>query len=226
MSDRSHHRVVILGTGTGVGKTHVTRALARALRCFGDAAALKPVESGGDADARSFDEENPFLPTPHPGIALSHAVSAHLAAELEGTAIELREVLHWVDQQEQLLALSGTTLPYSFSVIETAGAALSPLSRTMRNFELARALDPAVLVLVGPDSLGVLHAMTATLIAMHSLGRSPDFVVLSTPGRDASTGTNARELHELGICTPALVLGHNDGDATDLAEAIFARLNR
>ena len=225
MSDRRLHRVVVLGTGTGVGKTRLALVLARALRRVGPTVALKPLESGGYADARGFDVENPFHVQPHPLVALARPVSPHLAARQEGRRIDVGELVAWVTGQEERLALCGTKSPYMFSVVETAGGALSPLSREARNLELARALSPDTLLLVGPDALGVLHSMSATLIAMTTLGRGPDLVALSATAPDDSTGTNAAELRELGIVDPAFVLDHDADDATPLAEAIFERVN-
>ena len=42
---------MVVGTGTGVGKTRLTCALARSLRKSAPTLALKPVESGGRDDA-------------------------------------------------------------------------------------------------------------------------------------------------------------------------------
>lgn len=87
MPDRRLRRVVVLGTGTGVGKTRLTVALARALRRIGPTLALKPLESGGDADARAFDVENSLRVDPHPLIALREPLSPHLAARRDGRGI-------------------------------------------------------------------------------------------------------------------------------------------
>jgi dethiobiotin synthetase len=85
-------------------------------------------------------------------------------------------------------------------VVETAGGALSPLSDTETNLDLARALEPAELVLVAPDALGVLHDVRATWTAMRALLREPDQLVLCRARPpDASTGTNAAELERLGF---------------------------
>jgi dethiobiotin synthetase len=87
----------------------------------------------------------------------------------------------------------------------------SPLGAGARNFELAQSLGEAIWLLVAPDSLGVLHDLTATLTAMAALGRSPDHIVLSAAREpDASTGSNAAELAALGIVTTTAVLARND----------------
>jgi hypothetical protein len=61
-------------------------------------------------------------------------------------------------------------------------------------------LEPAIWILIAPDRLGVLHELTATLIAMRATSRPPDHVLLSQgPSIDRSTGTNAHEIERLGL---------------------------
>ncbi|MCC6902313.1 MAG: dethiobiotin synthase [Polyangiaceae bacterium] len=226
MSDPRLRRIVVVGTGTGVGKTRVTLALARALRRQAPTAALKPVESGEGGDAAAFDADNSVRVTPHPCVALRAPLSPHLAARLESQVFHVRALVDWVENCERELAISDNTSPYIYSVIETAGGALSPLSPEARNLELAVALEPAVVVLVAPDGLGVLHGLSATLIALRALGRPPDVVALSAAWTDASTGTNASELRLLGIADPAFVLGPGEADAEPLAQAVIAAFRR
>lgn len=226
MRDRRVQRVVVLGTGTEVGKSHVTAALARSLREGGDpTVALKPVETGAPfEDARRFDVENPFRVQPHPRIALDAPISPHLAAREAGVRIELEVITTWCDAQE--LALCDNMLPHAraWSLIETAGGALSPLAPGLRNFELMRALAPDQVILVARDALGVLSAVDTTLVALRALGREPDWVVLSASGAaDASTGRNAEELASLGIATPAQVFAAGQREAAELAARLRAR---
>jgi dethiobiotin synthetase len=111
----------------------------------------------------------------------------------------LNAIASWVEQ-----AVTEGDEPLAV-VIETAGGVFSPLSRDATNFDLARQLDAATWVLVAPDRLGVLHDVMSTLRAMQSLGRDADWLVLSAPARaDASTGTNAAELRQLGV-RPAVI---------------------
>jgi dethiobiotin synthetase len=186
-------RVVVLGTGTDVGKTYVTACLARGLRERGSVLALKPIESGvlpgetGDAGAIALAAGHaPLLST----WRFVRPVSPHLGAREQGAAIAVAEVAAWVAAQE----LSAAS---EVSLVELAGGAFSPLGVGVTNVELARALEPAVWLLVAPDALGVLHDVAATLRA---LPRAPDAVVLSgARPLDQSTGTNAAELSLLGI---------------------------
>ena len=226
MPDQRLRRVVVVGTGTGVGKTRLTCALARSLRKSAPTLALKPVESGGRDDARGFDVENPIAAEPHPLVELRAALSPHLAARREKRQFHVKELSAWVESQESRLALYDYVSPYIYSLVETAGGALSPLTENARCLDLAVALDPALLLLVGPDALGVLHSMSATSIALRALGRPADLVALSTPSIDGSTGTNADELRALGIADPAFVLGYGEDHADGLAEAVAAAFRR
>lgn len=207
-------RVVMLGTGTDVGKTYVTARLAEALAAQRRVLALKPIESGvtlgGDGDAQRI-----ALAAGHePKLSawrFGPPVSPHLAARQAGQEIDVTEVARWVD------AVEAGSSP-EITLVETAGGALSPLAAGVTNVDLALALGPALWVLVAPDALGVLHDVTATLRA---LPRRPDVVVLSAArGPDASSGTNAGELEMLKI-TPVLGVVSQGGDARELAARLL-----
>jgi dethiobiotin synthetase len=186
-------RVVILGTGTNVGKTYVTCWLARGLN-QARVLALKPIESGVASGATG--DAGEIAEAAGHGARLSRwrlrrGVSPHLAAREQGVAIRIAEVADWVNAEERRAAPEVT-------LVETAGGAFSPLAAGATNVDLALALGPAIWLLVAPDSLGVLHDVTVTLKA---LPRVPDAVLLSgARGSDASSGTNAAELLRLGIC--------------------------
>lgn len=186
-------RVVVAATGTEVGKTHVACALVAELADSARVLALKPVESGGDADARALSAACE-IDTP-PLYALAEPISPHLAAQREGRAIDVARVVEWVSERERAMASELT-------VIETAGGLFSPLSPSATNATLVKALAPSVMLLVAPNRLGVLHDVTAALLAFPD--RPPTHVVLSAPAvADASTAHNAVELAALGIATVA-----------------------
>lgn len=216
-------RVVVVGTGTGVGKTWVARALAGAFRLQCSVVALKPVEtgiegdgagaSGGLSDARLLADTSTEIVRSAP-YRFAPPVSPHLAARDAGTSIDLQQILTYVQSYESI------SHAVDVSVIETAGGLFSPLGPGLTNFDLARALEPACWVLLAADSLGVLHDVTATVGLARSLGRVPDFVVLSAARpADASTGTNAAELVALGVVPSAITLAQG---ATEPLEAIVA----
>lgn len=193
-------RVIVLGTGTDVGKTYATACLARGLAARCTVLALKPIESGvvpgGQGDAEAIGEAAGHAPA-HSPWRFGPPISPHLAARAAGIAIDVARVAEWVHEQERLN-------PSDVTLVELAGGAFSPLALGATNVELALALGPALWLLVAPDALGVLHDVTATL---RSLPRAPDAVVLSrSRPLDASTGTNAAELQTLGITAVLEVL--------------------
>jgi dethiobiotin synthetase len=208
-------RVVLIGTGTGIGKTHLGVTLLRALAAAGiEAAGLKPVESGvgtgTTSDSALLAEAALFHVKRPPPYAFEAAVSPHLAAERAGLTIQLGPIVRWVDDVEA-----------PWAVIETAGALLSPLSSTLTNLDLVAALAPTKVVLVAPDRLGVLHDVTAALFAYRVLApRLPEPVVALLPPAEAdtSTGLNAGELLGLEIARAVVTFLRAPPDAPEMLE--------
>jgi dethiobiotin synthetase len=186
--------VVVAGTGTEIGKTHVAAAL---LRAWGDARRVigyKPIETGvppGPAqpgsDAWKLERASTFhVKQPLARQTFLEPISPHLAARHAGSAIDLAAI---VAQTKSLrLETEGT-------LVELAGGLFSPLGPMLTNADLAAALEPTHLILIAPDRLGVLHDVGATLRAATAIGVRLGGVVLSAPTvSDASTGTNGLEL--------------------------------
>lgn len=181
--------VLVVGTGTDVGKTHVSRALALA----GAMTAWKPVTSGGLEDVERLSAEPPLY-------ALRDPISPHLAARREGVVLQAAAIAEEALRREARA---------SALLVETAGGLYSPLSETETNADVARVLAgrarELAIVLVAPDRLGVLHDVGATVRAARADGLELAALVLSAPERpDASTGTNGDELVRLGLA-PAVV---------------------
>ncbi len=201
--------IIVTGTGTGIGKTHVSGAL---LLAWGKVLAgrgvvdpkvvgLKPVETGitpgGEtSDGATLERLSTFhvkqFPVPY---LLTRAVSPHLAARDEGRTIDCSAVASYV---AAVRALADAV------VVELAGGLFSPLAPGVSNADVALAIDAEVVLLVAPDRLGVLHEVGATSRAVEAAGVSLTGVVLVAPASpDASTGTNAQEL---GLVTMLPVL--------------------
>ncbi|HEY5375274.1 MAG TPA: dethiobiotin synthase [Polyangiaceae bacterium] len=225
-------RLVVLGCGTGVGKTRFSVALLRALAARGASAiGLKPIESGIElgaanspgSDASALAAAGSMHPSVrHPLYAFRAPVSPHLAARAEGIRIDVQRAAAWARRAESEVATHAGPHMVTWSVVETAGGVFSPLSQTASNFDLALALDPAIWVLVAADALGVLHDVSAALQAMRARNRAPDHIVLSAArAPDASTGTNAAELTALGIATPSAVLSRGDDQGVDSLVALL-----
>ena len=199
--------ILVAGTGTGIGKTHVSAALllawARALAARGvvepKLAGLKPVETGvtpgdsplalgADGDGATLERLSTFhvkrFPAPY---MLARAVSPHLAARDEGRLIERRVISSYVAEVREA-ATDGV-------LAELAGGLFSPLAPGVSNADIARDLGADVLLLVACDRLGVLHDVGATARAAAAAGVRITGIVLVAPERpDASTGANAQEL--------------------------------
>ena len=218
-------RVVVLGCGTGVGKTRVSVALLnelsrRQVPCLG----LKPVESGilrdpvakfappAGSDAAALANAGSLRSSvEHPLYALAQPISPHLAARAAGMSIDVKRIAIWVERAETELTPLVSSDRALWTVVETAGGVFSPLTTGTSNFELALVVEPAIWILVAADALGVLHDVSSTLQAMVARGRSPEHLVLSGAREpDPSTGTNAGELEALGIANPSAVLTRND----------------
>ena len=176
------------GTDTGVGKTVLTALLARFLRGRGvNAAALKPICSGGRGDARklsaaldgalALDEINPWH--------FRASVAPLLAARRERKHVHLPEVLaHVRAMQKKFDAL----------LVEGAGGLLSPLGENFDSGDLIAALAATPLI-VAPNRLGAVNHILLTLEALpRSAAARARVVMMSPPKRDAATATNARLL--------------------------------
>src|SRR5450755_4776164 len=122
----------ITGTDTGVGKTVLTALLTRFLRERGPAcgtAALKPICSGGRADARTLraamngalplDEINPWH--------FRASIAPALAARLENKSVKLAQVVAHIRVLQKR---------FEVLVVEGAGGLLSPLGENFDSRDL------------------------------------------------------------------------------------------
>ncbi|MEP7123496.1 MAG: dethiobiotin synthase [Byssovorax sp.] len=218
-------RIAIVGTGTDVGKTHLSVALLRALARQGQSAVgLKPVESGvgtGESDSSKLAAAGTFH-VKHPApYRFPDPVSPHLAARRVGVAIDPSRILEWVDR-----------CATSWTLIETAGGLLSPLARSFTNLDLVRLLNPDAVVLVGVDRLGVLHDIAACRFVLSAKAptRGELHVVLQSPALpDTSTGANAEELRFLGLAGEVTMVPRGavmEPAVEDAAMALLARIQR
>jgi dethiobiotin synthetase len=180
----------ITGTDTGVGKTVLTALLERFLCERGiNVAALKPICSGGRADARtlhtaldgalSLDEINPWH--------FRAPIAPLLAARHERKRAMLAEVLAY---------LRAVQKRFDVVLIEGAGGLLSPLGENFDSRDLIIALR-ATPIIVCPNRLGAVNQVLLTLEALpKSFQVKARVVLMSPPKPDASTGTNAKLLAE------------------------------
>jgi dethiobiotin synthetase len=191
-----HNVTLIVGTDTGVGKTWVTCALARALIAAGQhVVAIKPVETGCDGIGYASDEDGVLLAAatgqlePRRAlIRLKAALAPALAADLEGVTI---------DTDDLVTRIRGYSANRSVTLVETAGGILAPLTWHDNALDLAHKLDARALV-VAVDRLGTINHTLLTLNRLKA-DRVPVIgVVLTTPEEsDESSRSNAAAISRL-----------------------------
>ena len=161
----------VVGTDTGIGKTHVTCALLHALaRRHARVCGMKPIASGGVQTADGFTNEDsiahraastvrvpPELDNP---ILLPEPLSPHLSAARAGTPISFDVVLSAV---AELRARTDAL------VVEGAGGFLVPLSETQTGADLAVALRMPLVLVVGMR-LGCLNHALLSAEAIRARG--------------------------------------------------------
>jgi dethiobiotin synthetase len=207
-------RLLVTGTGIGVGKTWVACALARALIEAGKSVvAIKPVETGcsgspskredGVRLARATGQSQPT----HAIIRLPEPVAPVLASERSGAEIDFDALILKVER-----FFDGPDV----AIIEGAGGLLAPVTWEWNMVDLARSLGAAALV-VAADRLGTINHTLLTLSALELAGVPAAGVVLTTPERkDQSAGTNAAAIGRLSGVDRVLTLPHS-GDETAAA---------
>ena len=146
------NRILVTGTDTDVGKTHVSCLILRQLAALGvPCTAIKPIASGCTPDAqgrlRSADAlalaaaANVKMPDEFSNpIALEPAISPHLAlraAGLRASAVDFEPAFAWAQSNSE------------FVLVEGAGGWLSPLADDLEHADLARHFDLPVVLVVG-----------------------------------------------------------------------------
>jgi dethiobiotin synthetase len=178
--------LLITGTGTGVGKTIATAALASAARSAGlDVAVCKPVQTGtadGDDDLAEVGRLS-GVQNLHGGWRYPEPLAPVAAAARAGSALPTRGDL--------TAAVGEAAAPNRLTLVEGAGGLLVELGTggvTLR--DLAVDLRAEVLIVVGPE-LGTLNHTALTLEALAAKGvSSAGLVIGSWP---ASPGVAERD---------------------------------
>ncbi len=177
----------VTGTDTGVGKTFVTTALARALRAAGvDVGVMKPIETGvpaeGPEDARALriaaGVDDPLeLVCP---VRFALPASPEAAAKAEHRTVPLAAIR----DAHQTLARR-----HAFLLVEGAGGLLVPIDAETDMADLARDFALPLLVVARP-ALGTVNHTRLTLEAARARGLPVLGVVIShaSPAAAASEG--------------------------------------
>lgn len=160
----------ITGTDTGVGKTVVTAAIARALSDDGARVAVyKPLQTGtidGDDDAR--DAARLSGCDAFTGIALPDPLAPSVAADLAGVDISTEAIVGRFRELRD---------SYDVVIVEGAGGLLVPIDDDTTMGDLARALGLPVVVVARP-ALGTLNHTALTVEAARARGLAVEGIVL------------------------------------------------
>ncbi|MCS7090380.1 MAG: dethiobiotin synthase [Verrucomicrobiota bacterium] len=177
--------VFVTGSDTGVGKTVVSMAWTHYLHHAGrKVAALKPISSGGRADARllweaagrslPLDVVNPWWFRP--------AIAPTAAAQKSGTTLPLARV---VDHVRRVAA------QFDILLIEGAGGLLSPLGSDFDNLDLLQALRAKAVVVI-PNRLGAVNQLRLVKNALDQAGvRAVQYVLVNQPHRSSAVRTHS-----------------------------------
>jgi dethiobiotin synthetase len=204
-------KLLITGTDIGVGKTWVTRALARALvGADNPVVAIKPVETGCSGEpsksedgarlARATGQSQPA----HAILRLPEPIAPVLSSERAGAEIDFDALVLKIERYAE---------GAEFALIEGAGGLLAPITWEWNMADVARALGASALV-VAADRLGTINHTLLTLSALELGGIPCAGVVLTTSGRkkDPSAGSNAAAIARLSGLERIISLPKLGGD--------------
>jgi dethiobiotin synthetase len=195
---------LIVGTDTGVGKTWITCAVARALMDAGQRViAVKPIETDcldpprPDEDGIRLAEATGQSGPKRSLIRLPGQLAPAIAADQAGVLI---------DYDDLVARIRALATPETMLLVEGVGGLLSPLTWTDNHLDLAHSLDARVL-LVAADRLGTIGHTLMALRVLQAEKVSVLGVVLNQPGDpDDSTRSNAGALARLAESTPVVTV--------------------
>lgn len=177
-------KIFVTGTGTGVGKTLISRAIILAARLRGlNVAAFKPVETGAkDSGAGLVPKDATLLfRASNRGGSLSEVcafcfpepVSPHLAASKVGARIDPDTILTLLDSFPENADLA---------VAEGAGGFLVPLSNDLLYADLI-GKSGFSLIVVSPNELGSINSTLLTIESVRKRGIDLVGVILNRTPR-------------------------------------------
>jgi dethiobiotin synthetase len=206
--------LVVTGTGTGVGKTVATAALACHARLTGlDVAVCKPVQTG------TIDGDNDLAEVSRLSGVTALSGSARYPEPLAPVAAAQAAGLPLPTRAELLTEIRAADAPDRLTLVEGAGGLLVELGAdglTLR--DLAVELSAPVLIVVAPG-LGTLNHTVLTLEALAAKGVScAGLIIGSWPAQPgAAEVSNRGALAELAPVRAALPAGAGSLSAADFA---------
>lgn len=200
--------VLVAGTGTEIGKTHLAESLLLAAPRASKVIGFKPVESGVQegvlSDADRLARASTFH-VQHFRLSLRTPIAPTVAARREGVTIDPERLRAEIDR---VRALADAV------VVELPGGLFSPFAGRTLNVDFAATLGLDATLLVAPDRLGVIHDVLATVSAARARGFALHALALVAPAHaDASTGTNAAEIAPLLPDLPVVPIARGEPDA-------------
>lgn len=217
----------VTATDTGVGKTIVTAALARALRLRGvNVGVMKPVTSGCSERGGELISDDAELLAWAAGVECDDDVAPYRlrapiapvdAAKLDGIRIDFGRI---AESYRRLAAR------HDFMLVEGAGGLMVPLNGGFLIADLAGQLQLPLLVVARPG-LGTINHTVMTCFCATQMGHEVKGVIINrypaNPGM-AEKGAS----HQIGSLCGAPVLGVWDeclGTEQQLVEQLAARFN-
>lgn len=219
----------VTATGTEIGKTFVTAALARHWHRQGRAVGvLKPVVSGFDDSTKAESDPAVLLralgrPVTDTGLAeiapwqFQAPLSPDMAAAREGRAIDFPALVGFCRQAT--VAAEADPL-----LIEGVGGAMVPLTDRETVLDWMAALGLPVLLVAG-SYLGTISHILTTLLALHGARLEVRAIVLSeTPGSTVPLEETRATVARFTGAVPVLVLprGRPEGDPDAVARIAAA----
>ncbi len=213
----------VAGTGTDLGKTHITCALLRAARARGlSVDAFKPVVSGFDPDAPETSDPARLaaaMGRPNAWTEVSPRryrapLAPNLAARLEDDALIMADLIAecrtWLGARDVDLAL-----------VEGAGGVMSPMTDDATNLDLMTALDLPVLLVAG-SYLGTASHLLTALEVLRSRGLTVAAIVVSESLGAPDLAQTVEMLRAFERQTPIVVAPRDpDWDAAELAALLL-----
>ncbi|WP_394824280.1 ATP-dependent dethiobiotin synthetase BioD [Pendulispora albinea] len=185
-------RIVVTGTGSSVGKTHLTCALARSFAAQKlRVAAFKPIDTGIEPAGGDYTDSGQLAAVSafhvkrwlDPVYIFREPLSPHLAARRAGISLELQPVL------DALRLFDGLDL--NMVLVELAGGLFSPLNSKETNADLALAIHHAAVRASATAALQAAPLTQQIAVTAQSGAAGSPAAVIDAPGTTSGTWSSS-----------------------------------